>query len=86
MKLLQVNCRMQKALELNSKSIPCCSCEAIYFWRDLNGGHRYSRAIKRTCIDPMNINPQCSYCNGAFGRQEKRKIEDNYDLFLIATY
>lgn len=86
MELAQVNCRMREALDQNSITIRCCSCDRLYNWWDLSGWHRHSRSIQKTCVDLVNINPQCDWCNWSFGKQEKKKIEEEYNKYIIQKH
>jgi len=87
MELLQVNCRMAKAVEYNSITIKCYSCpKALPRYHKMAWWHRTWRKNKRVCIHPMNINPQCFNCNNNMREYDDDVRYAYYNQTLINEY
>lgn len=89
MELIQESCRMQRAIDTKSIKIKCCSCDYIWYWRDLQWWHKESRKNKRVCIHPMNVNPQCWRCNNPLTKpkdEQERIAEYLIELYWFDEY
>lgn len=68
----------------------CISCNKLFHYKDLVGGHRYSRQIRAIALKERNINAQCKKCNyitGPMGNPEmKTRTNLLYDKNLSLLY
>lgn len=65
--------------------VKCCTCSNLYYWKDSKGraqaGHFIpAKGSPSILFDEVNVNHQCSKCNGNQGEQYL------YALFLIDKY
>lgn len=84
MRLAQENCKLREVINTWSEMIECCSCGNKYHYKDMHGWHYETRANKRVCIHPLNINPQCRRCNNPLTKpkDEQEKIR----VYLLCRY
>lgn len=54
--------RMQEAND--DGFVRCISCGKAMHWKEAQGGHYIPRTVRPTEMDPDNVWPQCSQCNG----------------------
>lgn len=56
--------RLRRLEESNIDGLErCISCNKVFHWKEMQGGHYISRRVEATCIEPDNVWPQCSSCN-----------------------
>lgn len=60
----------------------CRTCEGVYHWKALDGGHYISRKYQGTKTLEENIHPQCSRCN----RFPDSFTFENYDSYMRQMY
>ena len=88
LKIAQENSRLR---DTNEEWIGrCISCNRLFHWEWLAGGHRYSRKFTNMCLEKENINAQCHSCNWTTWPRGSSKakilLEEEYDKNLIKKY
>ena len=60
----------------------CCTCGATSKYNEnMQGGHYVGRSVNLYLLDPLNVHPQCSWCNGM-----GKGMPDHYYVFLCGKY
>lgn len=76
---------LQKLVRLKNADdngyVRCVTCGVTRRWNDgMQGGHFITRVRVATKLDPRNVHPQCSSCNGP--RSKTGEVTINYTLFM----
>jgi len=65
--------------------VQCVTCNQWGHYKEMDGGHYFSRKDKAVKLLEENIHPQCKGCNLKMGHGDT-KVTESYRRFMVDTY
>lgn len=63
----------------------CVSCGAVKHWKEMDGGHFYSRKDAAVKLLEENVHPQCKGCNLRMSHGDT-KVFQSYRSYMVEMY